>query len=314
MRQRIRRVAPAGIVSLVVGLAFLLPAGGVMAISTVGYGYGQFAKIGGGLIGGPDAPMGPAPGEDIFIRGNDNAVWKNHYDGATASGFTQLFGLTNGDPGASSSASGTDVFISGQDSQLWQNHWNGTSWGGWRPLGGILSAGPGADVRATTVPAIDVFVRGQDSALWYNTSADAGATWAGFGFLGGGLRDHPGPVSWASDRIDVFIRGLDDQLWHKYWTLAGGWSGWEPLGGILKGGPEAASCAPGHLDIVVLGQGNGYYTMSWSPSTGWTGFSALPGSWTGSPTVVCRPGGGGILDIYGRGMDGALWTMTAPAH
>lgn len=311
IRLRIRGLAPALLVSAAVGLAFLLPAGA--ALATVGVGYGQQTSGGGGLIGGPDAGMGPAPGEAVFIRGTDNQVWVNHFDGTTFSGFQQLGGLTNGDPGATSTPTGTDAFISGQDNHLWQNHFNGTSYSGWRLLGGVLTAGPDADVLLTTVPTIDVYVRGGDGALYYMTSTDAGATWNGFQALHGGLIGSPGAVSWASDRRDVFIRGLDNGLWHMYWTLAGGWSGWEPLGGVLTSGPDAASCTPGHLDIVVQGQGGGYYIKGWT-GTAWTGYALVPGTWTSEPGITCRPGGAGIIDIFGRGPDGALWTLSVAAH
>lgn len=311
IRLRIRGLAPALLVSAAVGLAFLLPAGAALAV--VLPSYGTMVRGGGLLIGGPDAGEGPAPGEAVFIRGNDNAVWVNHFDGTVFSGYSQLFGLTNGDPGASSPPTGTDVFISGADNHLWQNHFNGSTFGGWTLIGGILGAGPDAEVRATATPTIDVYVRGGDGALYYATSTDAGATWGGFAALNGGLIGSPGAVSWASDRSDVFIRGTDSQLWHKYWSLAGGWSGWEPLGGTITSGPDAASCSPGHLDVIAQGLGGGYYLKGWT-GTAWTGYALVPGSWTGRPGMTCRPGGAGILDIFGRGLDGALYTVSEPAH
>jgi len=312
----IRKALPALAVTAIVGFSFLATGGGALgaALTVVStYGYGQTVPGGGLLKGGPGS-TGVTPGEDVFIRGNDDANWMNHYNTTTTgtwSGYVQLGGLTNADPTAVTTTIGKDAFIRGNDNQMWQDHWNGSAWSGWAPRGGILGSGPSADYQNGTT-TINVFVRGGDGALYYETSTDNGVSFTGFQGLGGVLIGDPGATSWAAGRVDVFIRGQDNQLWHRYWS-AGTWSGWEPLGGILTSGPSVTSCAAGHLDIVVQGQGGGYYQKGWT-GTGWTGWAAVAGSWTGPPSVTCRPGGGGLVDVFGRGLDGALWTVAEPAH
>jgi len=316
-RSRIRKGLPAFIVSATVLVALIASGGGALgtALATIStYGYGTEVSGGGGLQHGPGSSPA-SPGEDVFVQGNDNGIWMNHYNTTTTStwtGFVQLGGLTNASPSAVTTTIGKDVFIRGVDNQLWQNHWLGSSWSGWHPRGGILGSGPGTDYQngATTV---DVYVRGGDGVLYWERSVDNGQNFNGYSSLGGVLKGEPGATSWAAGRADVFIRGQDNALWHKFWTTGGGWSGWESLGGIVTASPSATSCSSGHLDILVRGSDGRFYQKGWT-GTGWTGWAALSGGYSGSPSATCRPGGGSIIDVFGRGLDGALWVTATPAH
>lgn len=309
----IKKVLPGIAVGGVLILSYLVPTTGQILGSLVGYGYGTFER-GQCCTKGVGTDTGPAPGEDVFIQGNDNAIWQNHWNGLGFAGFTQLFGGTPTAPGASHSATSTNVFIQGLDGQLYQKRKTSGAFSGWTSMGGVLTSGPGVNVRATATPSIDIFVSGSDGALYYRTSGDDGATFSGFNTLGGVVVDNPGSVAWSAIRIDVFIRGQDNALWHKWWDSATGWSGWQSLGGILSSGPAAASCAAGHLDVIVRGQdGKTFYQMGFNGSS-WSGWAALNGQWASAPTAVCSNTSAGTVDIFGEGEDNYIYWISQAAH
>src|SRR4029077_3280086 len=91
-KQRIKSLIPAGLVSSVIALAVLAPAG-PLATLFASYGYGVPVSGGGVLTSGPDAGVPSAASEDVFVRGTDNAVYRNHWDGSTFSGWTRGGGI-----------------------------------------------------------------------------------------------------------------------------------------------------------------------------------------------------------------------------
>ena len=135
-----RKELPAGLVSAVIAISFLAPAGPIAALfASAGYGYGYTVSGGGVLIGGPDAGVPSAASEDIFVRGTDNAVYRNHWDGLGFSGWTRGGGVLTADPGAVGiSGTTSQVFVRGTTNNLYQNTWNGSTFSGWTNLGGIL--------------------------------------------------------------------------------------------------------------------------------------------------------------------------------
>src|SRR2546429_6446841 len=91
-RPALKRLMPAGVVSAVVGLAFLLPAG-PLAGAFAFYGYGYATHYGGVILaGGPDTAAPSAADEWAFFEGTDRAAWYTHYNTATQtfSGNTSL--------------------------------------------------------------------------------------------------------------------------------------------------------------------------------------------------------------------------------
>lgn len=270
----------------------------------------QWSSLGGGLTSGPDASSWGAGRSDVFVRGTDNGMWHNVWNGSTWSGFTPLGGILTSDPGAVSwGPSRVDVFVRGTDNAMWHIWGDGNSWTGWEPQGGVLTSGP--DVASWGTGRLDVFVRGTDSGLWHKWWD--GGRWNGWESLGGVLTSDPTAVSWGSNRIDVFVRGTDNGLWRKAWD-GGRWTGWEQLGGNLTSAPDASSCAPGHLDVFATGPGSAVMQLGFNGAWngGWGAWQSLGGQSPSAPGAVCLTGTNAI-QVFSRGVDDALWQTTVSA-
>jgi hypothetical protein len=267
------------------------------------YGVASWASLGGVLTSGPDASSSGAAATDVFVRGTDNGLWRESWNGTSWSAWQSLGGVLSSDPAAAAWGPGRiDVFVRGTDNGLWQRTWNGSTWSAWQSLGGVLTSGP--DVSSSGVNSLDVFVRGTDNGLWQRSWN--GSVWSPWRSLGGVLTADPSAVSWGVGRIDVFVRGTDNGLWQRSWT-GSAWSAWQSLGGVLSSGPDASSCSSGHLDVYALGTDRGIWHRGWSGS--WSAWQALGGSWTSSPSAVCRPSTTNV-DLFVRGTDSALWHDT----
>jgi V8-like Glu-specific endopeptidase len=217
---------------------------------------------------------------DLFVRGTDGLVYRQHYDPTTSyTGWVGIGGSpspegarTGGVAAVSRSSGKLDLFIVGADRAIWtkaySSGWPGNPWPG------------GTD--------------------WYS--------------LGGALYDAPAAVSWGSSRIDVFARGGDDKLWWQFWN--GSWSGWLPLGGpALTGAPSAVTWGSNRLDVVARRASDGalvhFSCASACSSTGaWAAPAAIDGAVFGEdtrPAIVSL--GSGKLDVFIRGYPGDVWTV-----
>jgi hypothetical protein len=260
-------------------------------------------SLGGVLSSGPDASSWGTNREDVFIRGQDNALWHRVFNGSSWSGWETLGGIITADPGAVSwGANRVDVLIRGQDRQLWHRSFDGTTWSGWEPLGGILASGP--DVASPAPGRLDVFIQGQDNQLWQKSLING--VWSEWQPLGGVITAAPTAVSSAANQIDVMARGQDRQLWHQSFNGTT-WSGWEPLGGILASGPDASSWGGGRLDVFIEGQDRQLW-HKWRSGGTWSGWQPLGGVITESPGAVSPTTG--LIDVFVRGQDFALWNLT----
>ena len=262
-----------------------------------------WTSLGGTAASGPDASSWGSSRVDVFVEGNDSALWQKTWNGSAWSTWSSLGGILTADPGAVSwGPNRIDVFARGRDGALWRRAWDGTTWLPWEGLGGQLIGGP--DVASWGTNRLDVFVTGTDHRLWHR--AWDGTKWWPWDSPGGYLTSSPSAVSWASGRIDIFGRGSDNQLWHNAWTGTA-WYGWQPLGGLLASSPDAASCASGRLDVVVLGTDQVLWRKSWNGSQ-WSAWSRVDSStWPSDPGAVCSPGTSS-LNLVERSSNGTVWT------
>ncbi|UVT16517.1 MAG: hypothetical protein H8K04_02835 [Nitrospira sp.] len=257
--------------------------------------WSNWESLGGIITAGPAVSSWAGERLDTFVKGSDNALWHQWFDGGW-SGWESLGGVIDGSPCAVSWASGRiDVFARGMDNALWHKWFDG-GWSGWESLGGTITAGPA--VCSWAPGRLDVFAKGSDNALWHKWFDNG---WSGWESLGGVIDNEPGAVSWQRGRIDVFARGMDNALWHKWFD--GGWSGWESLGGVITAGPAASSWGPGRLDIFVKGSDNALW-HKWFDG-GWSGWESLGGVIDNTPAVVSWSLG--RIDVFARGMDNAMW-------
>jgi hypothetical protein len=187
---------------------------------------------------------------------------------------------------------------------------NGSSVGSNINLVGVNVVGKASAVGAPAVCAqaadsIDLFVNGTDGALWWEHWD--GQTWGTWKSLGGVLTSDPAAVSRPNGKIDVYVRGTDGALWSKSTTDGGAsWSTWSKIGGQLLAGTGPAAYAWGDAQIgwVVTGTNKALYHM-WKDSAGTHSWQNLGGVLTSSPAATSPTSG--VLDVYGRGTDGALW-------
>jgi spore germination protein YaaH len=261
--------------------------------------------LGGVATSSPGASSWGPTRTDVFVRGGDNGLWQESYDGTTWSGWTALGGgLTSAPAAASWGSNRIDTFVRGTDNALWHKWYDTTGWHGWERLGGSLISGPA--VASWGPGRLDVFVVGTDHGLWHKWWDGKG--WSGWEPLGGVLTSDPATISWGSNRLDVFARGSDNALWHKWWDTAG-WHAWERLGGYLTSGPAAASCAAGHMDVFALGGDGAVYQMGYTGS--WAAWQRLGGQWSFGPGAVC-PSGATAANLFARGPESALWWTSIP--
>jgi len=237
---------------------------------------------------------------DVFIRGQDNALYQRTWDSGAWSGWYAVGGTLTSAPAAISQTTGRiDVFVRGQDDALWTNTYSNGSWAGWWSLGGVLTSAP--TVASWGAGRLDVFARGLDLGLWHQ--AWDGTRWSGWQSLGGHILSGPGAVSWASGRVDVVAAGIDHAIWHLAWAGTA-WSGWQSLGGTLMSAPAVASWGSDRLDVVARGVDNALWHQAWTGSA-WSGWQSLGGIVDNDPQAYSwEPN---RVDTLVRGVDHAIW-------
>ena len=261
---------------------------------------GGWETFGGILSSGPGVSASGSGQTDVFVRGQDSALWHQSWNGTTWSGWQFMGGIITADPAAVSWGPGRiDVLARGQDNALWHQAFDGGTWSGWQYLGGILSSGPAVSSRGPG--QLDVFVQGQDHQLWHR--AFSNSNWSGWEPLGGIITSDPAAASWGPNRIDVFGRGQDNALWHKSFDGTN-WSGWDSQGGIVTFSPDVTSWGTGRLDVLLIGQDRQLWHKAFDNGT-WAGWQPLGGILTASPGAAARAVG--VIDVFGRGQDNALW-------
>src|SRR5947209_6411833 len=105
-----------GLAVLGVLAASALASPALIAGAAIGYSYGYVGRLGGTLVGGPDAGTAGA-GAQVFVVGTDYAVYyQTTSDGTTWSGWLKIpIGIATSNPGAVTSSTESDVFVRGTD-------------------------------------------------------------------------------------------------------------------------------------------------------------------------------------------------------
>lgn len=260
---------------------------------------GSWGTLGGAVVGDPDAAAWGGRRVDVFVRGTDDQLWHQWWDGTRWAAWEPLGGrLTSAPTVVAWGPNRLDVFARGTDGAMYQLAYDGTRWSSWIPHGGQLQGAP--DVASWAPGRLDVFVRGTDNGLYQRFWN--GTSWSGWVALGGSLAGSPGAVSWSAGRLDVFARATDGQLWHRFHD--GSWFAWEPLFGAVAGDVDAASFAPGRLDVFA--QAGDQRTWQRTYDGQWRPWSLVDEALVGSgPGSADR--GRALLDVFVRGTDGALW-------
>ena len=234
-------------------------------------GWFNLGGPGGGFNGGPATISRNKDVCNIYVRGNDNALWQRawfanswhpwgrHNDG----------GVLASEPALGSMGPDHEhVFVRGTDGNVWQKYWTGAGgWQGWFNIGapaGGFSGGPATISRNKDV--CNVYVRGNDGALWQR--AYYANSWHPWGRHndGGVLASEPALGSMGPNHEHVFVRGTDNQVYQKFWTGPKGWSGWFALGAPpvgFQGAPAVISRNGSVCNIYVRGGDNALWQKAW---------------------------------------------------
>ncbi|MEY2422812.1 MAG: hypothetical protein QOI95_2879 [Acidimicrobiaceae bacterium] len=219
---------------------------------------------------------------DYVVRGTDNAVYWNYWNGSQWSSYVYLGAPTVNNVTA----------IKGSPA--------------------IVSWGPGR---------LDLFVRSNDDKLWQRFTSNNGVSWSNWfqPFSDGTLLSSPTVASWAPNRLDVFVTGSDGNIYQRFWDTTT-WSVWllrgKPASVAVTGNPAAASWGPNRLDVFVRGSDGKLWQTFWSGSA-WATWSQPPGTTGGTIGTPANDGGdldatswgSGHYAVFIRGTDNGLyWT------
>ncbi len=260
-----------------------------------------YENLGGNpAVGSSPAAASWGPGRlDLFIRGEDNALWHRAYSNGWGD-WESLGGTLTSDPAAVSWGEGRiDVFARDQDNRLLHIAYAGGSWFSWQTLDYTLNSAPAACSPAPNM--FGVCWRDEGNAvelLGYNQGA-----W--FPWVSLPLSGSSAPACAATSMVsaDVFATGFDGKVyWNHYYGA--GWTPTQSLGGEAVSGPGA--CAWGsRLDVFVRGPLGNLWQKSYT-SGSWSSWTALAGAMTfqGDPEAV---NSGGRIDVFAVGADRAVW-------
>ncbi|MBS2966790.1 hypothetical protein KGA66_27385 [Actinocrinis puniceicyclus] len=269
-------------------------------------------------------PPGVAPGSapvvstsganrlDVFVRGNDDAIWTESWNGSGWSGWQSLGGNLVSNPGVvAGGPNPIDLFAVGSNGDIWHRVYSSGTWAPWgdelRPPPPGIAAGASPTLSTSGPNRLDVFVRGADNAIWDQYWNGSG--WSGWQSLGGNLVSNPGAVAGGPNPIDLFAVGRNGDIWHNVYT-SGTWLGWNdelqpPPPGVASGASVSVATWGGNrLDVFVRGADNAIWHIFWN-GVGWNGWQSLGPIITSDPGAVGR--GPNIFDLFGIGTDGSVW-------
>ena len=229
----------------------------------------------GGFTGKPATICRNADVTNVYVRGNDNALWQRAYSqeiGTTGFATTTAGTLASAPSLGSMGPDHEHVFAANRRQRLAEV----LDWPGGverlvqhRGTRGRVHRRNGDRPRNNGV--CNVYVRGNDNALWQR--AYWAGTWHDWGRHNDGavLASEPSLGSMGPDHEHVFVRGTDGNVWQKYWTGAAGWSGWFNIGapaGGFTGGPVTISRNSQACNVYVRGNDNAlwqrpYYNNQW---------------------------------------------------
>lgn len=223
---------------------------------------------------------------ELIVRGTDNGIYHNTFNGTNWTGYTSLGGLTPSRPALAAGPNGTlELVVRGTDNGIYHNRFNGAVWSGYTSRGGSTNDAPALAARST---GVDLVVRGTDNGVYHDRFTFASATWSGFIAVGGATLTTPALVASAlapPGQLDLVVRGTDSGIYYNHFngTI---WTGYVAIPGATPARPAlAASTGPGILDLVVRGTDNGIYYSHFNGAF-WSPFVGLVGSMLSEPTLV----------------------------
>ena len=269
-----------------------------------------WSRVPGGLTFDAPAVAGRGDHLELIVRGTDDFVHRNVFDGGAWAGWTAVPGDTRtpSAPAAVVLSSGLSVFVRLADGSMRHNlHPGGTiPWHGWEQVPvGLTPSAPTVTLYHPNGPFIlRLVVRGTNDGIHFNTLSGG---WAGWAEVPGGGRTRSAPAAahvdgsfLQRDEMHVCVRGTDDAL-HVNRFDGSDWSGWSavPGGGRTFDAPAAIQF-DGDLYLFVRGTDDGLHFNRFDGE--WSGWSEVPGGGRtlSAPSVTVFDGD---LYLFVRGTD-----------
>ncbi|HEU5098416.1 MAG TPA: hypothetical protein VFU22_05325 [Roseiflexaceae bacterium] len=292
---------------------------------------------GGAALGRPTVGTNQDERLEVFVRGLDNACWRNFQTqrNGSWSGWQSLGGGFKSNPVVGRNDDGRlEVFARGLDDALWHTSQTSpnrsfSSPSVWTRLGDVQFVGDPV-VGVNEDGRLEVFVRDRNDLLehiWQTSPNGPFSEWAriipiqresaDIQFV-----DDPAVGRNRDGRLEVFVRARNKSLWHIWQTSAGGnWSEWRSdwgwnadWGGDVGSKPVVAANFDGRLEVFFRdGAPVGDPPLSpllhvWQtiPNGTWHEVKKMPGLWRGDPSVILNRHNG--LEVFGVGADDyRLW-------
>eukprot|EP00298_Acanthocystis_sp_HF-20_P016428 c21479_g1_i1.p1 GENE.c21479_g1_i1~~c21479_g1_i1.p1 ORF type:complete len:388 (-),score=194.03 c21479_g1_i1:39-1202(-) len=263
---------------------------------------------------------------EVFILGTDKSFYhKYETEENSWSSWISLGGSFKGGPTVVRSNDGRlEVFGRGADNAIWHKYQiepNSFQWSQWMSLGSKNKFSSNPVAILSSEGFIHVFAKGIDGSLMHKTQFTNNTlfVWTEWTSLGGSLTSQPAVMLDAEALLHVFVRGPDRALWHKY--QIGGqeprfvkWSEWQSLGGVLASAPRVpvALNTVNLLEIFARASDKAIWhrcQVASLPSNerevDWNEWQSLGGVFSSGPSAVVN--GDGLIDVFGRGADKAIW-------
>jgi hypothetical protein len=263
---------------------------------------------------------------ELFILGTDKAFYHKYENTDGSWGpWLSLGGAFKGGPTVIRSNDGRlEVFGRGIDNAIWHKYQespNAPSFTPWMSLGSKIKFTSNPVAILSSEGFIHLFAKGEDHTLMHKTQFTNNTlfVWTEWTSLGGSLTSQPGVMLDAEGLLHVFVRGPDRALWHKH--QIGGqeprfvkWSEWQSLGGVLASAPRVpiALNTVNLLEIFVRASDKAYWhrcqVASLPPNereVDWNEWQSLGGVFSSGPAACVN--GDGLIEIFGRGADKAVW-------
>jgi hypothetical protein len=241
---------------------------------------------------GPPAPTRVS----MVVRGTDNGIYHNRFDGTRWLGWIALPGMTADTPALASSGGMVELVIRGTDNHVYHNRFNGSGWLGWTSLPGATSDAPAVAVHAGV---LNLVVRGTDNAVYH--SRFNGQAWAPWSLVPGVATAGSPALATVGGTLHLVVRGLDNGIYHNRFN-GSAWLGWTQMAGMTSDDPVVTANGS-VLEVAVRGTDNHVYLNRLNGS-GWLGWTQMPGGTLNAPALAARSG---WLDVVVRGTDGGIY-------
>ena len=298
------------------GAASPAPEGLGLVEEALTQGWGSIGSPHGRPIQGSPAVCSWSPGRmDVFVRGDDSALWHIAANNRVWGAWETLGGVIASEPACISVNVGRlDVFALGQDKAMWGKTYliNG-GWYAWVSLGGSFTSAPA--VAAYKSNQISLIAMGQNNEVFESDSAVVGKGWTSW-YQATHLAAGGTPAVAAARPAISFNAGVAvPTFWNETgsgpFLIQNGRRRHEA--GLLGSAPSVALMADGTHHVAMLDQSGGVRIMTIQEGTncGWVTGGFGGGVLNANPAILNYHDNQndtvGSDAVFGRGGDGGVW-------